>query len=849
MKKIMNSISQYFGNVPDQVRKRKLFVWLIFLAFTVLCVIGLGSTKFDMTIEGWFQQDDPTLIAFNELHAQFGSEDGLFLVYKPKDGDVFSAKSLEAVKGIRNELLDKSKLKEGEVSPLDHIVKINSLINAMVLTVRGDVLFSKQLVGKTVPSSQEELDKIRKTAESQKSFPLQYFSKDMKYGGIYVKTDFGAIPWESDEQSEDIVMSDMAFEGDEIETEAIRFKPTDMADYAILWEAVKTIINKPKYANHLEYYAVGNTPGSEADANMVDEMANLYLAALLIMIILLWLLFRSASAVVWPLLIVILSTIWTIGITGLLGFTITAFIILTVFLILTIGMADAVHILSGYLFFRNEGQDHISAIRSAFRKAGTACLLTSLTTMIGLSALLFSNIVPVKIFAFMSVMGVASAFFLTIYFLPVLLELWSPVAKVEKAQKKSLGLIGRIFPNFALILQNALDKVVPAVEKRPISYIVPFFVIFAICFYGAFKVRIDTDILDQYPTDSNFTQSVEIIDKKMSGSGSMVIYLDLGKEFAMQDPLVMNAIDDLQKKFEKKYSKYVVMTSSIVDVVKDASQKLNEGREDMYIIPADEKVLSQTLFMFNNANPEDRRGLVDDNYRKSAITISLRNAGSYEYNLVFDQMQKDIYETVDTIKQKYPKARVSITGIFALAMKAADYLTVTALTSFGIALIVISIVLLLVYGSFKAGFISLIPNLIPSLLTFGLLGLFDIPLDFYTMMLAPIIIGISVDDTIHFLTHYRIQVSIDGDIKKALIHTLKEAGQGIVFTSLILGLGFGIMALGSSAAMSNMGRFGALAVFAGLLNDLFLLPALIMVFKLTFQKEKTKQEQLKVSTS
>lgn len=840
MRFVMNSLAGYFGNVPNQLRKIKLVVWLVTIAITVGLILNMGKLKFDATIEGWFDKDDPTLVAFDDYHAQFGGEDGLYIVYKPKDGDVFSTKSLQVVQGICNELLNyKDKLKEGETSALDHIVKVNSLTTNNVLTVEGDMLLSKPLVGENIPTSKEGLEKIREAAKNQENFPLLYFSDDMKYGGIWVETNFGAIPWDEDELAiEDVEMEEFSMEeNSNVEDDKPRFKPTDMADYAKLNNAVKEIINKSEYADHLEYYPVGNTAAVEYDTKIMEEMGMLYLAAIGIMIILLWFLFRSPSAVLWALIIVALSTIWTIGITALLGFTVTAFLMLTLFLVLTVGMADAVHIMSGYLLCRNEGKDHKTAVETSFRKAGIACLLTSVTTIVGLLALTFSDIVPVKIFAFMSAAGVAIAFILTIYLLPVMLELWSPVSKSEKKANKKPGFVGNLSANLVKFIQSKLEAIVPAVEKRPVAFIVPFIVVFILCIYGSFQVKVDTDLLSQYPDDSKFVENVSVVDNFMSGAYRMVVYLDLGKDNALHDPMVLNAIEDLQNKFKTKYGKYVVTTSSIANVVKDSYRKLNEGDEDKYIIPQNEKELSQTLFLFNNANPSDRKRLVDDYYRKANISISLHNAGSYEYNKVFEDMQTDIHNVVDKIKQKYPDAKVSITGIFALMMKVSDYLTVASLKTFATALVVITMILLLVFGSLRAGVISIIPNLSPPILVFGLLGLFGIPLDFNTMMLAPIIIGITVDDTIHFLSHYRHLVQVDGDIKSALIHTLKESGQGIVFTSLILGLGFGIMSVASASGTHNMGKFGAIAIFSGLINDLFLLPALILVFKLRFKKK------------
>ena len=313
----------------------------------------------------------------------------------------------------------------------------------------------------------------------------------------------------------------------------------------------------------------------------------------------------------------------------------------------------------------------------------------------------------------------------------------------------------------------------------------------------------------------------------------------MGKENAFHDPELLKAIDQLEETMNRKYS-LVVRTSSLADVVKDSYQTLNEGRKEMYVIPDERRMLSQTLFLFNNANPDDRRKLVSDDYRKSHITVQLHNEGSFEYLKVFEEMRKVISNALDPLKSKYPEMDISITGGLALMMELSDYVTWSNIKSFGLAIVVISIVLIFVFGSFRAGLISIIPNLIPATLTFGLLGLLGIPLDMDTMIIAPVIIGIAVDDTIHFITHYRGEVLIDGNITRALKNTIKEVGQAIAFTSLILGLGFSVMANSNHMGMSNMGRFGTLAIFVALLCDLFMLPAMILIFKPKFQKKGAK---------
>jgi predicted RND superfamily exporter protein len=847
MNRVLLAISRYLANVPEQVLQRKLLVLALFAVLTATFVYGMSKLKFDFTLEGWLQQDDAAFVAYNEFHDQFGSDDGVVIVYRPKDGNVLSARSLQAAKGIRDDLINyRSRLKRGERSALDHIIEVNCLINASVLTVSDDVLMARSLVGETVPTSPEELDRIRKTAESQRDFPLKYFSKDRKYAALYIKTDFGAVPVEADERPAADLAGGLAIDvaaggrnpaGEDAHKRVTpRFKPTDVVDYVALDAAINQILNKPEYSRHLEYYKVGNTIDSENQVKMGKEMGVLYLAAAAIMLVCLLLIFRSLAGVVWPFLIIILSTIWTLGISGLAGIPASPFVVLTILLILTIGMADAIHIMSGYLFFRHEGHDNKTAIIASYEKAGLPCLLTATTNMAGVLSMFFTNLRPVMNFAVMSGLGVAIAFLLTIYLLPVLLELWSP-AVGHAGPRRSIvrALTDRLIPNFVAALQRYLDTVVPAVAKRPLAYMIPFFVVAAICVYGSFKVRVDFSIYDQYSPQSNFYQSIKLMDARMAGSSRISMYVDLNRDNGFQDPAVLHVLEDLQQKLERNYPKYVVRASSIVDVVKDAYQKQNEGRPDMYVIPRSAQELSQTLFMFNIANPEEREKLVSENYRKANVTVALRTYGSYEYTDVFERMKSDINESFALLKQKYPQASVSITGIFAMGMTTADYLVVNELQSFGISVIVISLILLVVFNSLRAGVLAIIPNIIPSFLVLGLLGLLNIPLDFYTMMLAPIVVGISVDDTIHFVALYRSEVLKHGNVTRALTDSIKECGQAVVFTSMILGLGFGIMAVATTPGFSNLGKFGFLSIFSGLVCELYLTPALIMVFKLKFK--------------
>ena len=148
----------------------------------------------------------------------------------------------------------------------------------------------------------------------------------------------------------------------------------------------------------------------------------------------------------------------------------------------------------------------------------------------------------------------------------------------------------------------------------------------------------------------------------------------------------------------------------------------------------------------------------------------------------------------------------------------------------------ISVILFMVFGNFKAGVIAIVPNVFPILTTFGIMGYLDIPLDMDTLLIAPVIIGLAVDDTIHFMTHYKLEVDRYGDIKKAAVSSIREAGQAICFTSVILAAGFSMFFMSFHKGLSHFGVFSAIAIITAFIADIYLLPALCTYFEVDFNE-------------
>jgi uncharacterized protein len=261
---------------------------------------------------------------------------------------------------------------------------------------------------------------------------------------------------------------------------------------------------------------------------------------------------------------------------------------------------------------------------------------------------------------------------------------------------------------------------------------------------------------------------------------------------------------------------------------------MNQDDPAYYRIPDSSVTVSQLLYLFNSANPEERRSLVSDDFSRTHITINAYNAGSYQYHQFFEELSDEITLAFAGLQQQFPDLQVTVTGSVPLMMRAMDEIAQSQYSSLLLALAVISVIMIITLSSLQAGLISIIPNLIPALLAFGLMGLLDIPLDTDTLLIAPVIIGIAVDDTIHFMTHYRVELIRSRDMQQALTSTVRNVGRAVMFTTMILGLGFAILGFSEYLGMAKIGIFGALAIFVALLCDLLLLPAILMIFKPRF---------------
>lgn len=833
MQVLLNKANQYFEQVPEQVKHNRLKIWIGFLILTVLVVVGIPQIKLDMSMEAFFQQDDPVKQAYDHFRDIFGSDEIVYIVYEAKDGDIFSEASLTALKGVQDELMNYG-TGESEESPLDHITEVKTLLNVSYLETSEGSLVSRDFIGDELPADDAEREKLRQEALNHPDYPLFYLSKNSQYGGILIRTDFGTTrvgdqdnsgdDWETGSEWSEVPIG----QSEAQEEGTPQFKKTDMNEYAAFMKPIKEILGNPQYTKILIFHPVGNPVLMDFFFEVFEiEMGFISLGLIILIIGTLFLLFRSFSAVIWPLSIVILSVLWTLGLVGWSGVTMTFMVQIIVFLVLTIGIADTVHIFSGYLFFRNQEFDHASAMRAVFRKSALACLLTSTTTAVGLLALIFVPIVPIRNFGIFAAIGVFLAFIFTIILLPLMLEMWNPfskkrIARLSQTEEKEH------------VIQRGLRKIEHISYHYPLPIIAIFLIVGIFAGYGLSKVRIDSNMVKIIKEGLPIRNTYQLVDEQMGGSQNIEVFIDMGQSGALKDPEVLNVMEAFQKDLENQYKDIIVKTTSLVNVAKDSFKALNEGRPDMYRIPQGPNVLAQTLFLFESANPEDREQLVSEDYQMGRINVNLKNIGTEEAEIMVRSIQERLNTLFDPLKEKYPDLKVTLTGAVPLMAIMVNYISWSQLQSFGLALLVITILFLVLFGSKRVGLLAMIPNVFPVLTTMGMMGWLGVALDADTMLIAPIVIGIAVDDTIHFLTHYRAELRETKSINKAIRKTFRETGQAISFTSLILSIGYLVFIFSVHQGMSYFGTMSAVAILTALLSDLFLLPALCTVFHADF---------------
>jgi predicted RND superfamily exporter protein len=554
----------------------------------------------------------------------------------------------------------------------------------------------------------------------------------------------------------------------------------------------------------------------EVKNGMRTDMPNFIRLTLLSIAVFLFILFRRVSAVLLPLAVVILSLACTIGLMTASGTSLQLPTMILPSFLLAVGVCDSVHILT--LFFRkfNAGGSKEASIVYALEHCGIAVVLTSLTTAGGLLSFAGTALAPISNLGIFAPVGVMIAMVASVVLLPALLAVVplrarAPVIPPVDSRPKALDRFIASAGDFA--------------STRPVVVVTVSAVLVAMGLAGVAQIDFSHEPLKWLPESSPARQAAEMIDRDLKGSITLEVVLDKHRENAWYSPDALTKLERFSRYAESFESGdlFIGRAFSLVDVTKEIHKALNENRPEFYVVPGERELVAQELLLFENSGTDDLEDLTDSQFSKVRVTLKAPFVSAQAYASLIGDFERRLSE------QFGADTDVALTGLMPLLFRTMSGVMTSMARSYGIAVVVISVLMVLLLGSVRLGLLSMIPNLVPILLTLGLMGWAGLPLDTFTLLIGSIALGLVVDDTIHFMHNYRRYYEETGDSRRATQLTLAIAGQAMLYTTLMLATGFFVFVFASMNNLISFGLLTALAIVLALLADFLLAPALMQL--------------------
>ena len=731
----------------------------ILAAITLVLGTFLPKVKMDFSIEQLFSQNDPVINRFLNFREEFdGVDNRIFLLYE--SDDPFSYKNLE---------LNKKMVYAFE--NIEGVSKVTSLTNIELFTESGEYLLSP--VYENIPKSIDSLNIAKERILSSDLLKNYLISEDGKVAAILIEV--------SDSFNEHESRESIVKQIDELQL------GTDWT-----WHQTGLPIIRTRYVQY-----------------MIADNITFLIPVLSMLILLLSLLFRSLVGLVLPLIVVLLTIIWTLGFMTATGITINIISYIIPTLLMVVGISDSVHFLVKYYKTLHLLGDKREALTQSLQKIGTAIFLTSITTAIGFGALSMVNIEIVKEFGIFTAMGVFFAFIITVLFIPSTLMLLGKTPKT-KLEAYSRGYRVKI-----------VKKLITIVRGHPKKIIFTGITITIIGFFGALQINPHSKLLDDLRPGNTLLEDMRLAEDRMGSvlPVEIIITVDENENFQdIQDVAVISFTDELASYISKipEIGKVV----SVSDYLKAINQAMNDGDKSFYQVPLSREIISQYMLLYDS----EFNSLINSDLTKLRIASQIKDIDSRRSA----EIEKELNTYIASVIPEGITAEV--TGTAFLALRTNNYLVKNLLGSFLVALIIITFLMIVLFRSVKMAFISILPNIIPMMVMAAVLGFLQIPLRPATAMTFAVAFGIAVDDTLHYLIRYRMELSKQ-HYRQANDSTMLGTGIAMMSTTAILSAGFLVLILSQFTPTVEFGMLSVITIVTALIGDLTFLPALLSQIK------------------
>ncbi|MGH1385975.1 efflux RND transporter permease subunit [Kordia sp.] len=760
--------TRFWSSVARLILRNRIIILMLVVGMTVFLGSQWKNMRFSYTEANLLPDNHIVNVEYNKFLDIFG-EEGNLIILAVKDSSLFTPEKLNAW----NRLSKKFNAKP-EVSAVISTENLKKLVkNAEDERFELDNLIKGEI------KTQAQADAIR--AELFKNLP---FYKSLLYN------DEGTI-------------RTAVYLDKEIVNTPVR------KDF--IYDEVLPMIDEFEAETGLDLHVSGmpyiRTLNSQ---NIVDEIGLFIGAALLITSLIFFFFFRSFRATFISMVVVIIGVMWAFGVLGLLNYEITVLTALIPPLIIVIGIPNCIFFINKYQQEIKKHGNQAKSLQRVISKIGNATLMTNMTTAAGFATFIITESKLLKEFGIVASINIIAIFILSLLIIPIIYSFMAlPKEKhLNHLNKRWIG-----------AFVGWMEKMV---RHHRFAVYVSSVALLALSIIGIYQIRISGSLIEDMPQNADFFQDIRFFEQEFDGIMPLEILIDTKRKNGVLKLPTLKRMD--------KFEELIVDTPelsqpmSVVSLAKYSRQAYFGGLAKNYSIPAsNENTIISTYVAKSDSGLNMLSSFVDSTGRYARITTFMKDIGTDKMERIEENLQAKIDKT---FKDRYD---VTITGKALVFLKGTKYLVNNLIMSLSLAIFLISLFMAYLFRSFRMILISLVPNLLPLLITAGMMGFLGVPIKPSTILVFSIAFGISVDDTIHFLAKYRQELrSNHWKIRKSVYAALRETGVSMFYTSIVLFFGFSIFMISSFGGTVALGGLVSATLLFAMLANLLLLPSLLL---------------------
>ena len=774
----------FWSWVARFILRNRTWILIVIAAITVLLALQWKNMRFTYTEANLLPDDHPINLEYNKFLSHFG-EEGNLIVMGVKDSSIFTPEKFKAWNKLSEDI---GKFNEVELTlSVGNLQKLQKRIDTtgfeLVPFIKDSIFTSENLAG----------------------YEDELFNKLPFYDGLI---------YSPDKQS---IRSAIYMKKDIVNTAARK-------DFVV--EDLIPLIKKFEEDTGVKVYTSGmpyiRTLNSQS---IIDEIGLFIGAALFITSLIFFFFFRSWRATFISMFTVIIGVMWAFGFLGLLQYEITVLTALIPPLIIVIGIPNCIFLINKYQQEIKLHGNQAKSLQRVIAKVGNATLMTNLTTASGFATFILVNSELLREFGIVASINIVAIFLLSLFIIPII---YSYMAVPKYKHLKHLN---------KTWINSFVNWIERMVKEQRITISITALLLLCASIIGIYNIKISGSLIEDMPKNTGFFDDIRFFEKEYEGIMPLEIMVDTKKKKGVMNLATLKRIDRLQEHIKEipEFAKPI----SVVELVKYSKQAYYNGNPDYYQLPnSQERSFILSHAKSSNTDTNVLSSYVDSTGQFARITTFMKDTEPDR----FDRIEEDLNAEIVKI---FPEERynVTVTGKALVFQKGTHFLVNNLILSLSLAIFLIALFMAWMFRSFKMIIVSLIPNLLPLIITAGVMGFVGVPIKPSTILVFSIAFGISVDDTIHFLAKYRQElIANNWKIKKSVYGALRETTVSMFYTSIVLFFGFSVFTISSFGGTVALGALVSITLLFAMLSNLLLLPTLLLSLEKSIANKQTMKK-------